>query len=377
MRKLLLLLFPLILSSCWLQEPLPKGRIDFMTIYTQKTEQGNITAKIMAEAMWGTNGPVEVSFDSAEVWLEEVNVSSKKLVAVTEKKEFVLENLEKNKLYNVYAKGIKKGVKTDFSKPSRFSTYEFEKISPLTDLPSNVTVFANNSSRYVAYYYNMQLVLLDKLSGVEIKRSRIGENFRLIGLFENQAIFEGYRNNNRVFFSFDITKEELSEKKIPSQSRVWSYAFSNDASKIAYKDYSRSGLWIYDFTKEQETNHTEVKFFHDITFGYDDNTLLISRNGDNLGEIELASYDITLQKFSSILVKSDARNPKFSPDGKYLMFNGSFSRLDDIWIYQIGTAKEWNLSSSSVIGWSNNNTVLAFRSFETKPKISAFTLKED
>lgn len=372
MRRLLVLALPVLLASCWDEPPGPKAEIDFMTVSASKDEA--VSIRIEAMTMWGTNGPVAVSFDSAEVWLEEIGAPVKKHIATTAEKTYQLDELVPDRIYNVYVAGIKRGEKTEMSQPARFSTYRLNKGSDVVQNTDPDFKAAVNSP-FLVYYKNRELIFAERKSGQEVKRKSLGSGYLLVGLRGNgnQVILQGVRNNERVFFSYDVISDKMEEKELPKNSRVWSYDFSIDGNKIAYKDYSRPGLFVYDFETRKEQSFSPG-FFNDVFFGNNDSTLYLTRPKGSGESRELAVFDLSTAQFSNALVNHWVSYPQMSPDSRFLMFGSEMSGSNDTWIYETGTPRAWQISGARNICWIDENRFLVLEYRNDQYNLKEYTI---
>lgn len=355
----------LLTSACWKRnDPNPDGSISNMAVSAKKVNDEVVLA-ISAYTFKSPVGPEPTTFDEAEVWISEEasGYSNMKLAYTTKEKTLKLENLKPEKSYYVAVKGTKNGVKTDFSKAIMFITRSLKPTSTLVETSRNYYMKSSVSSPYLTYLDNItgELVLQnwqDKSSRVLFKNTAskwyYAKNFDSLG---GRLFLETGKNNNseRAFEYYDIAAQKFMPIEIPANARVWNYAFSPDGSKLAYTDYSRQGLYIYDITTKVDKLYSSDGFFYSFDWSADGKYVLALRNS-NAGFIkEIVKYDAAnaSQAPKSVFQWPDETIGwvSFSPNEDYVLFGSYVSNSADLWICELKTKKLWQISDIGNFGW--------------------------
>lgn len=353
----------LLVSGCWrTNEPSPKDDIDMMSLSAKKVDN-TVTLSIEALTFKGSVGFLSTTFEQAEIWIGEENsgTNNMKLAYTTSDKTIRLDNLKPETVYYVSAKGIKKGAKTDFSKPIMFITRSIKPVETLLELSSGFYMKSSTNTPYMAYTDNKtnELVLLnwkDKSKKILYKNTT-GKSYLVRGFYSdgNRILLETSRNGERAFEYYDITAQAFGTIEIPATARVWNYAFSPDQTKMAYTDYAKQGLYIYD-VNTKENKQFSGDFFYEFDWSNDGTSIIQLRNKPNAVDNtkEIVSYNIADASKNAIHLfewPNSLQWVSFSPKQDYIMFGSNIANSSDLWIYEIKTKKIWQMSDVGNFGW--------------------------
>jgi hypothetical protein len=347
-------------------EPTPDGRISNMAVSAKKLNDEvilNITAYTFASHV----GPTPTTFDEAEVWISEEasGYSNMKLAYTTREKTLKLENLKPETTYYLAVKGTKNGEKTDFSKAIMFSTRSLRPSSVLLETSNNNYMKSSGNSPYLAYVdgttNNLILENWQNKTRKVLYKNIPGKSYQVKGFYANgsRLFLEISRGNNseRAFEYYDIAAAKFVEIEIPTGARVWNYALSPDGSKLAYTDYSRKGLYIYDINTKVDKLSWADGFFYNFDWSADSKNIYALRTVSFSGPpaTEIVKYDpanpdqLPTQMF--YWLDTSLSWAMFSPKEDYLMFGSFVANSADLWIYEVKTKKIWQISDAGNFGW--------------------------
>ena len=361
---LIVFIVSLLANACWKKnDPYPDGSISNMAVSAKKIND-EVTLGISAYTFKSPVGPEPTTFDEAEVWISEEapGYSNMKLAYTTKEKTLKLENLKPDKTYYVAVKGIKNGVKTDFSKAIMFVTSSLKPTSTLVETARNYYMKGSVNSPYLAYVDETTGELI--LKNWEDKSTRVlfrniqskwyqAKGFNAQG---SRLFLETGKNNNseRAFEYYDITAQKFVPIEIPANARVWNYSFSPDGSKLAYTDYSRKGLYIYDITNKVDKLFASDGLFYSFDWSADGKYILVLRPGQGLTR-QVVKYDISTANLSPNYVFEWSNESigwvTFSPKEDYVLFGSYAANSTDLWICELKTRKLWQISDIGNFGW--------------------------
>lgn len=355
----------LLTSACWKKnDPSPDGQISSMSVSAKKLND-EVTLTLTAYTFDTPVGPIATTFDEAEVWISEEasGHSNMKLAYTTKEKTLKLENLKPDKTYYVAVKGTKNGVKTDFSKAIMFITRSLKPTSTLVETSRNYYMKSSGSSPYLAYVDDLtgELVLKnwqDKSTKVLFKNIQ-SKWYQVKGFYaQGRRLFlETGKNNNseRAFEYYDIAAQKFVAIEIPANARVWNYSFSPDGSKLAYTDYSRQGLYIYDIANKVDKLFSNDGFFYSFDWSADGKHIFVLRNASSGISKQIVKYDATdaSQTPTSVFQWPDESIGwvTFSPKEDYVLFGSYVANSADLWICELKTKKFWQISDVGNFGW--------------------------
>jgi WD40 repeat protein len=354
----------LLMSACWKkQEPPPDGSISNMAVSARKVNE-EVILSLTAYTFKSPVGPEPTTFDEAEVWISEEasGYSNMKLAYTTKEKTLKLENLRPDKTYYVAVKGTKNGIKTDFSKAIMFITRSLKPTSTLIETARSYYMKSSDNSPYLAYVDDItgELVLKnwqDKSTRVLFKNTQ-SKWYQVKG-FNAQGgrlFLETSNTNNkeRAFEYYDIAAQKFVPIEIPANARVWNYAFSPDGSKLAYTDYSRQGLYMYDITTKADKLFSNDGFFYNFDWSADSKHVFVLRPGSGISK-QIVKYDAS--NASQIPAKifewpdETLSSVAFSPKEDYVLFGSYAANNNDLWICELKTKKLWQISDVGNFGW--------------------------
>lgn len=365
---LVILIAALLTNACWHKhDPSPENdKISNMAVSARKLND-QVTLNITAYTFTSHVGPTPTTFDEAEVWISEEasGYSNMKLAYTTKEKTLKLENLKRETTYYVAVKGIKDGEKTDFSKAIMFITRSLSPSSVLLETSNNNYMKSSGNSPYLAYVDGTANDLI--LENWQNKTRKVlyknipGKSYQVKGFYANgsRLFLETNKGNNsdRAFEYYDIAAAKFVGIEIPAIARVWNYALSPDGSKLAYTDYSRKGLYIYDITTKVDKLAWADGFFYTFDWSADSKNIYAIRTMNVSGPpaTEIVKYDpanpdkLPTQVFSWL--DTTLSWAMFSPKEDYLLFGSSIANSPDVWIYEVKTKKIWQISDSGNFGW--------------------------
>lgn len=344
------------------EEPSPNDKIDSMSVSARKVND-RVQLNITALAFKNTSGPEITTFDQAEVWVSEgaSGFSNMKLVATTTEKTAILENLQPDKTYYVAVKGLKNGVKSDYSKQIMFTTNSLKPVQTLFELNFGWFMSGSGKNPYLAYVDgNTGEVILqnwqDKSKKVIFKNSA-SKTYLVRGFYSEgtMLVLETTRNRERAYDYFDLLSEKFLEIPMPEGARIWNCAFSPDGFKMAYTDYNKTGLYIYDIVLKQSRKYSDG-FFYDFIWSVDGKSIIELRNKPNTNSDirEIVRWDLADSTQTPALLfewPDVIQWMSFSPADNYVLFSSYVSNNSDLWIYDLKTRKTWQISDVSNFGW--------------------------
>jgi len=345
------------------QEPSPPvgDEISSMSVSARKVN-GEVTLDIAATTFKGTN-PASTTFEQAEVWISEgaSGYSNMKLLSTTNSRTVKLENLKADKTYYVAVKGIKNGVKTEFSKQIMFTTSTLKPLETLLELQNGWFINSSATSPYLAYVDDGtgEVILQnwkDKTKKVIFKNTA-SKSYHIKGFYTEGArlFLETTRGQDRAFDYYDLAAEKIVEIKNPIASRIWNCAFSPNGYRMAFTDYNSTGLFLYDTVLENLRLYSNDTF-HDFQWTVDGKNIIEIRNKVNssLDTREVVKWDLADSKKTpaKLFEWPDAiQSVLFSPNDEYVLFTSSVSNNADLWIYELKSGKTWQISDTSNFGW--------------------------
>lgn len=363
----LIFIISLLTNACWHKhDPSPDDKISSMSVSAKKANN-EVTLSITAYTFPNPSGPQPTTFDEAEVWISEEasGYSNMKLAYTTKENTLKLENLKPEKTYYVAVKGTKNGIKTEFSKAIMFITRSLEPASTLLETPYNYYMKSSGNSPYVAYVDDKtgELILQnwqDKSTKVLFKNT-VSKWYQVKGFYAqgSRLFLETGKSNNteRAFEYYDIAEQKFIPVEIPANARVWNYSFSSDGTRLAYTDYSRQGLFIYDTKIKEDKLFSSEGFFYNFDWSADDKSLIYGRtrpaSGPTVREILKSSISGGGKDATRIFEWPDETMQwvMLSPKEEYILFGSYVSNNADLWIYEIKTQKLWQVSDAGNFGW--------------------------
>ena len=343
-------------------EPSPDEKIHSMSVSVRKVND-QVQLDITALTFKNSSGPEATTFEQAEVWVSEgvSGLSNLKLVTTTTEKTVKLENLQPEKTYYVAVKGLKNGVKSDYSKPIMFTTNSLKPVQTLLELNFGWFMSGSDKNPYLAYVDdNTGEVILqnwqDKSKKVIFKNSA-SKTYMIKGFYSEgtMLILETTRNRERAYDYYDLTTEKFLEIPMPEGARIWNCAFSPDGFRMAYTDYNQTGLYIYDIVLKQSRKYSD-SFFYDFNWSVDGKSIIQLRNKPNVNSDarEIVKWDLAdSNKAPELLFEwpDVIQWMSFSPTDNYVLFSSYVSNNADLWIYDLKTRKTWQISDVSNFGW--------------------------
>lgn len=360
---LIVFIVSLLTNACWKKhEPSPDDEISSMSVSARKVND-EVILSISAYTFRSPVGPEPTNFDAAEVWIsEEISgLMNMELAYTTSQETLKLENLKPDKSYYVSVKGIKNGVKSGFSKVIMFITRSIKPDATILELPDNVYMKSSSNSPYLAYVNDKSKEVIlqnwqDKSKKV-IYKNTATKTYSVLGFYAqgNRIFLETSKNNNRAFEYYDLTTQKFTEIDMPAGARIWNFAFSPDGSKMAYTDYDKKGLFIYD-TGTKENKLFSGEYFYSFDWSHDGKNIIQFRDkpnaGGNIKEVVKFNTTDTGLTTSQIFEWPETMGwVMLSPKEDYIMFGSNTSNNRDLWIAEIKTKKLWQISDADTFGW--------------------------
>lgn len=379
MRKSLLFVICIVFllnSACQKkQEPSPEDGISSMSVSARKVN-GEVILDIAA-VTFKNRIPEGTTFEQAEVWISEdvSGYSNMKLTTTTTSRTVKLENLKADKNYYLAVKGLKNGVKTDFSKPIMFSTRSLKPIETLLDFPFGWSMSGSGSDGipFLAYVDEglNQVVLRNwkTKSDTVIFKNSASKSYQVKGFYglALRLVLETTRNGERAFDYYGLVRNEngiptnkygITGITMPLGARIWNCAFSPDGNRMAYTDYNKPGLFIYDINLNLVNLYSTETFF-DFYWSADGKNIIQTRNLTNTGldAREVVQWDLGDSKKTPVKLfdwPDEIEWMSFSSNQDYILFTSYVSNNADLWIYEMKTGKTWQISDVANAGWLSN-----------------------
>lgn len=344
------------------QEPSPDDKISSMSVSARKVND-EVILDISASKFTTIPVPVSATFDQAEVWISEEasGYSNMKLTTTTTVRTVKLENLKADKTYYVAVKGIKNGVKTEFSKQIMFSTRSLKPDQTLFDLPNGWFMSSSDKSPFMAYVDGgtdeVTLINWKDKSKKVIFKNHAGKSYQIKGFYTDgtRLFLETTRERERAFDYYDLVDGKIVEIKSPLGVRLWNCAFSPNGFRLAYTEYNKPGFFIYDIPLENVRLYSDDTF-HDFEWTVDGKNIIEVRNKANAAADarEVVRWNLADSKETpaKLFEWPDAIQwVSFSPQNDYVLFSSSVSNNEDLWIYELKTGKTWQISDVNSFGW--------------------------
>lgn len=343
------------------QEPSPDDKISSMSVSARKV--GTEVILNISAIKFDNVGPKQTTFDQAEVWISEEasGYSNMKLTSTTNVRTVKLSNLKADKTYYVAVKGIKGGVKTEFSKQIMFSTRSLQPDATLLELPNNIFMNSSYESPFIAYIDEVtgEIVIQnwkDKTKKVIFKNSST-KSYQIKGFYNGgtRLFLERGGDIGRTFDYYDLLDGKFIEMKMPFGARIWNCAFSPNGFRMAFTDYNTPGLYLYDVAIENVRLYTN-ETFHEFSWTVDGKNINQVRNKANasLDAREVVKWDLADSKLTpaKLFEWPDAIQwVSFSPGNEYVLFASTVSNNEDLWIYELKSGKTWQISDVNNFGW--------------------------
>jgi WD40 repeat protein len=359
---LIVIAITLFATSCQKkQEPSPDDQISSMSVSARK-----VGAEIIIDISaikFDNVGPKQTTFDQAEVWISEEasGYSNMKLTSTTNVRTVKLSNLKADKTYYVAVKGIKGGVKTEFSKQIMFSTSSLKPDETLLDLPNSLFMSGSYESPFIAYIDDLSGEIIiqnwkDKTKKVIFKNST-AKNYQIKGFYNGgtRLFLERAGEIGRTFDYYDLLENKFIEMKMPFGARIWNCAFSPNGFRMAFTDYNSPGLYLYDIAIENVRLYTN-ETFHEFSWTVDGKNINQVRNKANasLDAREVVKWDLADSKLAPAKLfewRDAIQSVSFSPGNEYVLFASTVSNNEDLWIYELQSGKTWQISDANNFGW--------------------------
>lgn len=142
---------------------------------------------------------------------------------------------------------------------------------------------------------------------------------------------------------YDVNTKKSEELEIAASNFDW----SPDGKKIIYSarnipasldGISKYDLFIYDFTKKESKKLTNEKRAFSPSFSQDGKKIVYLVNGDGTMNLEISDSDgKNMKKLTQFKSGEQIYNPKFSPDGNYIVFEYSYEESRKIGYYDLHT----------------------------------------
>ncbi|GAB3523756.1 TolB family protein [Emticicia fontis] len=351
--------------------PEPNNGISSVTVSSRKIN-GIITLDISAFALDAAKNPKPTTFEQAEVWISEElsGYTNMKLATTTTTRTVKLENLKADKTYYLAVKGMKNGTKTDFSPAIMFSTRSLQPVETLLDFPFNFGVSGSALFPYLSYVdiESGKVILRNWKTKVDtvIFTNSASKSYLIKGFYGLTLgmYLETTKNTALGFDSYGLLKDKdgrptgkygITEMDMPSGARIWNCAFSPDGRRMAYTDYNKPGLFVYDTILDESYMYFPETFF-DFYWSADGKNIIQTRNIANasLDAREVVKWDLGDPKKAPEKIfnwPDEIESLSFSPTQEYVLFISNVSNNADLWIYDLKSAKTWQISDVNGFGW--------------------------
>jgi hypothetical protein len=353
----------------------PEGEsIDMVLGTIYKPEE--TTLQISATTFRSPTGPIETDFEEAEIWIAQDNPTDLKRLLTTSEVAITLSDLLPDKQYYVAAKGKRKNTWSKLSTPILIVPRLLKPLQNITlKTSSSSSIYLSPNQKYAIEQVGnsdaQETWLIDRSTGTrqKISNTEISFFFHRWSDKSNQAFFEVSRNKKRGIVAYNMATGQLSEITLPATIDMWVWAVSPDGSKVAYKDYKRRGLWVYDHDTQTEKQLSTNNFLSSLNWSADSKSLIIVRSSATLsGQQEVLQLD--MQNQERILYRLpknlSIQWSKLSPSQEHLLFSSNLSGTSQVWLYDLQKQQLYPVSNSTSheFDWLLNDTFYALNQLD-------------
>lgn len=315
-----------------------------------------LTLNIQGTVFRSHVGPTDAPFDRAELYLAEGQPAGYTLLATTSEKQFVLTGLRPGATYYLAAKGVRGEYTSELSKPIRVladvlkptSAWQpFDRSSWYTVSPDGRRAIRQRFAEKETWLEDWSTGQRQPLSYANTEQGILwARNWDATG---ERVFFEISRNKNRALVAYDVAKANFTEVNLPANARLWSYAIAPDGRKLAFTDYNRPGVWLYDF----DSGSQKKLPIEGATEWTADSRHLLVTQATSSGGVNLRLFDP--QTEVSTLLETEPTGGgdpmKLSPSGRYLLFSSALSGCCTLWLrdFQQNTLRP--VQSAVQFGW--------------------------
>jgi Tol biopolymer transport system component len=154
-------------------------------------------------------------------------------------------------------------------------------------------------------------------------------------------------------YRVDLTDEQVKELGVgPEQQLSFSelrYSPSGDRIVFTMTRLAKTAVWYYDFNTGVSRQITEDRKGYSACLDPDNEhffyTLMVRKGGDISSDEDIVRQSIvTGQADTLISTRSHEFNPDISPDGKYLLYIKRVEGIDDVYVRNLATGQEQQLT---------------------------------
>lgn len=264
-------------------------------------------------------------------------------------------------------------------------------------------LLASDSNRFLTWDFDEGHIkmYLNRVSDKELVKTQVVQDFEyglesLFGLFESGGV--GMRGNRIVFpvsdsgrdklvvrnfsvYGDEFKLEGMVEKSFDSIEEMASPQFINDDNVVFIgSSKGHQDIYTYDFNKDKLSRLTnEQRGLHGLDVS--GNLVVFSREDEKTGNPNNCDYNFnlyTLDMHSGKLTKltsgdEDDMNPRFSPDGRRIVFQREENFVNNLYIYYLDKGVAVRLDKE-IIGAENpqflgNNRVLLNSTKLLEPRV--------
>lgn len=301
-------------------------------------------------------GPTDAPFDRTELYLAEGQPAGYALLATTAEKQFALTGLRPGATYYLTARGVRGTYTSELSTPIRVIADVLKPASAWQpfDRTSWYTV-SPDGRRAVRQHFAERATWLEDWSTGRRQSLAYANTEQGILLPKSwdatgeRVFFEISRNKNRALVAYDVAKATFTELPLPANARLWSYAIAPDGKKLAFTDYGRPGVWLYEFGSG-DPKKLPIEGFTEWTA---DSRHLLLAHFTASGGVNLRLFDPKTEVSTPFETEPTGGGTpmKASPSGRYLLFNGALSGCCTLWLrdFQQNTLRP--VQSAVQFGW--------------------------
>jgi hypothetical protein len=329
-----------------------------------------ISLRLRGSVFKNTSGPVETPFDSATIYVSEDRFGTYQTLTTTTQTRLPLPMLAPGKMYYLTTKGSVASYTSAITKPILVVP---EVIQPARILmpydPMSLHFVAPAGSPTIRQYrdgstgpYVTQLV--DAVGNSRLVAYANTDN----GVFfcqgwhadSQRAFFEVSRGKKRALVSYNAVNQTFADIPLPAEADLWNYALAPDGQQLVFTDYKRNGLWYFDRRTGIQKRLNGPQTVYELNWTADSQNILLTGPSPDWTETHFAAlFDPQTDKQTTIQTGlSRLSRLQLSPNGRYLLFEGTLSGGGNYWVQDRQTSSFRPVSSAYVYraGWLSDGT---------------------
>ncbi|HEV7351144.1 hypothetical protein [Telluribacter sp.] len=298
--------------------------------------QSYVELQLSGKVFASHNGPVPAKFDKAEIWLGE-RPDQLTYAFTTDSTTVRLNNLKPNTLYFIASKGTRGSVTTPLSEPIVAIRHEYSSTNTIAETAAGAsTRYFSPDGKKVAYLEGKDVLVKDLTQNTLL--ATIGSGFvRGWSSNSDRLFLEQTSGKDRKAAYYDVGGKAVVSYQLPSQVRLWDFKISPDGKSVAYKDYNRSGLFLFNEKEAAEKRFYPSQLFSSVRWTWHSDGTRLLYYVDGVSGKGLQQFDISSGQSGAfpIALHYAVDFPEMSPSGRYLLFSSNLAGAPDVWLLDI------------------------------------------